>query len=352
MNLTKRLTCLLHLLSLIGCHSPVSSSKNEGLELTIDSMSYAKCFGITKASDSSVFIQVFNQNDNHLDKLQQVNWQSHEIEKIGCLSTTHLPFIFALDASSKIVATGFHSCIHFPELERRIKTNSISYLAETGNLDKELLLKSAPELFFTYPFGGNTCQDMLNAGIGCVQVTEYLEEHPLGRAEWIKLFGTLLNRSEKADSIFKKIEQRYKDASTISHQNVPLVFFGTFDGEAYYAPPGNSFIAQLIRDAGAQYCFEDKKGSSNIRLDKEQMMEITSKVDFIGSVEFGKNEWANNIQSISSGKTPVIFRCDAAQKDYYGKALLEPDALLRDFNLIFHGRGIPTDSLKYFELCE
>ncbi|MFM7104456.1 MAG: ABC transporter substrate-binding protein, partial [Flavobacteriales bacterium] len=284
--------------------------------------------------------------------LQEISWNFNPIHSLGCLSTTHIPYLKALHCDNLIVATGFSEARHHPEIESAIQSERIFNVLAGGTLDKELLLKSSPKLFFTYPFGGNSCQDLLNAGMGCVQVTEYLEEHPLGRAEWIKLFGALLNRAGLADTIFQGIEQRYKDASTISQQNAPLVFFGTFDGEAYYSPPGNSFIAQLIRDAGARYFFEDRKGTSNIRLDKEEMMEVTTKVDFMGTIEFGKNEWLKNIQSISSHEMPVLFSCDAASRDYYGEAILQPEVLLLDFKLIFQGGVIPPDSLKYFELCQ
>jgi iron complex transport system substrate-binding protein len=315
-------------------------------------MRYSKGVSIQRDNDTTCSIYLSQPGENQHLRSEVIHWKYRQIQRVGCLSTTHIPFIMALKCDQTLVATGFSECRHYPGIDSSIQSDKIKDLSVCGNLDKELLIKTSPELFFTYPFGGNTCQDMLNAGIGCVQVTEYLEEHPLGRAEWIKLFGALLNRSTLADSIFENIENRYNEATAIAHQDAPIVFFGTFDGEAYYAPPSNSFIAQLIRDAGAKYYFEGRTGSFNIRLDKEEMMEITTKADFMGSVEFGKNEWANNIQSISSGKKPVLFRCDAAQKDYYGKALLEPDALLIDFNLIFHSGSFPTDSLKYFELCK
>ena len=331
-------------------HHPRNSSVSIEDE-TVD-LHYARCFHLTYKNDSNLNITIQQGNGENCSVLQEINWNFRPIQRIGCLSTTHLPYLKALHCEDLVVATGFSDSKHDPDIEAAIQSERIFNVAALGTLDKELLLKTSPELFFTYPFGGNTCQDLLNAGVGCVQVTEYLEEHPLGRAEWIKLFGALLNRSELADSIFEYTEQRYLEASKGSYQNTPLVFFGTFDGEAYYAPPGNSFIAQLIRDAGAKYYFEDKIATSNIRLDKEEMMEITAKAEFMGTIEFGRNDWSQTIQSISPQRSPILFRCDAARKDYYGKAILEPEVILKDFISIFHDGNISTDQLKYFERCE
>lgn len=314
-------------------------------------MKYATAVSIQQDNDTTFNIYLSHPEENQSYRSEVIHWKYRHIERIGCLSTTHIPYIDALKCNQYLVATGFSECRHYPEINSSIQNHNITHLTQGEVMDRELLIKSAPELFFTYPFGGNTCQDMLDAGIGCVQVTEYLEEHPLGRAEWIKLFGVLLNRYVMADSIFNGIERRYKETIAVSQQNTPLVFFGTFDGEAFYAPPGNSFIAQLIRDAGAKYYFEDSKGSSNIRLDKEQMIEIAAKANYMGTIEFGRNEWAQNILALSKENNPILFRCDASYKDYYGKAILEPDVLLRDFIHIFHRNGISGDSLKYFEFC-
>ena len=341
---------------IVGCDntSHPHSLKDPSADST-NHLRYARCFQLLFGANDGVLISILEPVEDKQRVLQEINWKFNSIQRLGCLSTTHFPFIQALGGEDLIVASGFSEMKHNPEFAEAIQLQRILNIAAGGAIDKELLLKASPELFFTYPFGGNSCQEFLDARIGCVQVTEYLEEHPLGRAEWIKLFGVMLNRYSLADSIFQKIEHRYNEQ--IHHCNrdsMPLVFFGTFDGEAYYAPPGNSFVAQLIQDAGAKYYFENRKESSNIRLDKEQMIAITREVDYMGTIEFGKAEWNENIRSIATGGCPILFRCDAANRDYYGKALLEPDALLRDFKLMFHNskKEINADSLSYFEMLD
>lgn len=325
------------------------------LETGIDSaqvLQYAKCFHLNNAKDSNVIITIQQGGEDEANVLQEITWKTVPVQRIACLSTTHMPYLKALGCVDFIVATGFSGSKHNPEIDEAIEHQRVFNVAAGGALDKELLLRASPSLFFTYPFGGNSCQELLNAGIGCVQVTEYLEEHPLGRAEWIKLFGVLLNRSAMADSIFRHIEKRYQQAASATHPIVPLVFFGTFDGEAYYSPPGNSFIAQLIKDAGGRYYFEDRMGSSNIRLDKEEMIEIVAKADFMGTIEYGKKDWVNNIESLTSNGSPILFRCDAADRDYYGKAILEPEVLLQDLVRIFHEGEKHDNDLQYFEMCD
>jgi hypothetical protein len=140
----------------------------------------------------------------------------------------------------------------------------------TGNeLEPEAVFSIAPDILFVYPFGGKSYEKFLSQGIGCVQVSEYLEKHPLGRAEWIRLFGCLLGKQALADRMFNEIESQYvilRDSIAKGIANRPVVFAGSMDGDRWAVPSANSYLATLFYDAGARYVFSDTSATGNLVL--------------------------------------------------------------------------------------
>jgi iron complex transport system substrate-binding protein len=73
----------------------------------------------------------------------------------------------------------------------------------------ELLLSIKPEWFTVYPYGHDGYEKYTSKGINCLPISEYLETHPLGRAEWIKVFGELCGKSKEANAVFTSIKNEY-----------------------------------------------------------------------------------------------------------------------------------------------
>ena len=79
-----------------------------------------------------------------------------------------------------------------------------------------------------------------------VPVTEYLEVHPLGRAEWLRFFGVLFGVERKADSLYSTIAERYTRVVVADTSNRPTVVFGSYWQGQWFVPSGNSYMARLI----------------------------------------------------------------------------------------------------------
>src|SRR5688500_20331486 len=88
-------------------------------------------------------------------------------------------------------------------------------------------------------------------GIPVVINGEYREQHPMGRAEWIKFMGLFFNREKAADSVFSAIEKNYLDAQalldTVTERNNDLS--GIVYVDAWYVPAWASYAAQTVQDA-------------------------------------------------------------------------------------------------------
>jgi len=318
---------------------------------------YAKGFDWKVLADSTIQITLFNL-ESEGDTLQVIHWNPRAIERLASLSTTHVPFFESLHCLELLRGVGFADRLPDGETKSRFESGELLNLTTGNELEPEAVFSIQPDLLFVYPFGGKSYDKFLSKGIGCVQVSEYLERHPLGRAEWIRLFGCLLNKQAEADREFAHIEREYctlRDSISIRVMKRPVVFAGSMDGDRWAVPPANSYLAALIYDAGGEYLFKDSTSSGNLILPFESFYEAASKADCWGKIIY--EPIANSADVITQGDERLralpsfqnhrVFACNAQLTDYHGRALLEPHLLLRDLSRIFSEDTLSID-YSYF----
>jgi iron complex transport system substrate-binding protein len=320
---------------------------------------YASGFDWKVLADSSYLITFFNL-ESPGDTLQVIRWSKKELQRVACLSTTHIPYLSALNCLPKLKGAGFADRLMDASAKQMYENGEILNLTTGNELEPEAVFIIEPELLFVYPFGGKTYDKFLSEGIGCVQVSEYLEKHPLGRAEWIRLFGFLLDRQAEADSIFAGIEKQYlmlRDSIAAIESSRPVVFVGSMDGDRWAVPSGNSYLATLIHDAGGKYLFQDSSATGNLVLPFETFYTAASTADYWGKIIYETNPGSadliiqgdSRLRNLPAFRNRNVFACNAHSTDYHGRALLEPAVLLNDLQHIF--TKTPSDSYQptYFQ---
>jgi iron complex transport system substrate-binding protein len=348
---------LVIVVGLVSCQQN-TSHLNIASIVAIEKPEYAKGFEIQHLADSSLLIVLFNL-EKPGDTLQKIHWQPREVNSIACVSTTHISMLDHLNRLHDLKGVGFADRVLNKHARERIDSGLIADISTGEDIDAEIIYGMQPQLLFVYPFGGQSYNKFLKRGIGCVQISEYLEPHPLGRAEWIKVFGALLNEAQRADSVFKSIEIAYnalKNRVEHSAEQKPTVFTATYSNGHWFAPPGNSFIAQAFADAGAQYIYADSIKAGNIVLPYEKLYEQVYDVDYWGKITFAPSELTmqqiaqedERLTRIKSYQQGNIFYCNAATTDYHGDAIMEPHIILADLIAIFHGDLLPQHSPVYF----
>ena len=307
--------------------------------------SYATHFTILGSGDERRLI-VFGHGGT-ADTVSDVRIDS-ALQRIATISTTHAAFISALGGTDRIVATAQADQVRDPALREAIAAGRVLDIGTADGLDREKLIALKPDAVLGYPFGGES-GTLKSMGIPVVQISEYLEEHPLGRAEWIRFFGVLLGKEREADSLFNGIVVRYEEVrKSVPRDTLPTVLFGSVWQGQWFVPPGNSYMAKLIEDAGGRYLFADRKGDGNITLDMETMIKEGSQADVWGMVtdEQTSMPWPElftkgdeRIDRFKSVQTTRLFVGNSTKADLFGKALLEPDLMLGDLRNILNPLG-------------
>ena len=205
------------------------------------------------------------------------------LEKVVVTSTTHIPMLELLEEESSLVGFPNLKYISSKKTNDLIKKGTITELGKEQSINTEVLLELYPDALIGFSLSSNNKMfaNIEKAGIPVLLNGDWLEETPLGRAEWIKFFGVLFNKEKEADSIFNYIEKEYLEAKVIAKKatNKPTILSGIQFNEVWNVPAGESFVAQYLKDANTNYIWNDSKGKGSLSLNFESVFERAQHAD-------------------------------------------------------------------------
>jgi iron complex transport system substrate-binding protein len=286
------------------------------------------------------------------------------LQKIICMSTTHIAMISALGEEKSIVGVSGTNFIYSPELIRNVEKGSVVDVGYEANLNKELILKISPDLIMIYGIGSESAGyvgKLKELGIKIIINADYLETDPLSRTEWIKLFGALYCKENLADSIYKSEVDKYKKLKLFVDQNArsrPKVLLGLPFKDTWYISPGNSFISKLITDAGGDYLWKDTESSVSMPYGIENVYLRGMKADFwlnTGTVS-SRDEILNidqRMNDLPCFKNDNLFNNNNRTtidggNDYWESGSLYPHLILKDIATILHPELFSEHELTYY----
>jgi iron complex transport system substrate-binding protein len=286
------------------------------------------------------------------------------VKKIVCMSATHVAMVSALGMEDALYGVSGTGLIFDQSVRNAIASGHTREVGYDENMNRELLVEMSPDLIIAYGIGSESLSHyvkLAELGLKVMYNADYLENDPLGKAEWIRVFGALMNKREMADSIFISSEQEYKSVmETVLHNNSekPLVMLGLPWKESWYVSPGNSYISKLIEDAGGSYLWKDFQSDFSMPFNLENVYTRAINADYwlnpgtathlsdILSVDHrlsslkvfsGKRIYNNNLMVNRSGAN-----------DYWETGSLRPGLILKDMAMIFNRELFTGDSLRFF----
>ena len=319
---------------------------------------YAKGFRVVKSGNDTL-IQFLSHSDSH-SVSHSVSLSQIDPERIALLSTTHTYFIDALDGMKNVCGVSYADRIQLGKLQEQISKGTTQNLTKNGDVNLEDLLMLNPTVLFSVPFEPTDYRSKL-PGCSVIPTSEYLEEHPLGKAEWLYVFGYVLRKNVLARELFLEIENAYLDAMQDSSKDVSQdsskdsakdstkdasqgrrrkVFFATNNGSDWTVANNQSYWAILLRDAGAEYVGAEE-GVGNLNFDKERMLFALNEADAYGELVYFPNTSNVSLSKLHPEfiqtvpfQHKKIFLCNAANNGFFDKALLEPHLLLQELKKV------------------
>jgi iron complex transport system substrate-binding protein len=286
------------------------------------------------------------------------------VERTIVMTMLQLSNFTALDAHEVVKGITGTKNLFNKDIKKRVKDGSIVKIGMEGNFDPELILAANPEVIFISPFKRGGYDAIKETGITLIPHLGYKELDPLGQAEWVKFVGLFIGKEKEANELFAGIEQRYNDLKVKGQRSkvkdLPTVFSGEMHGGNWYAVGGKNFLAQLFRDAGADYVIKNEDtGGSNIEF--EQMYAMAANADYWRILNSYPDTFSYEALKASEPRNELfkafrekhVIYCNMKQTAYYESTPVEPDVVLKDLLAIFHPELVEKDyKPKYYQLLK
>ena len=378
MRILKNLSLILLLaLAFTGCRS--KSSKLADFNIPLYTPEYASGFDILSADGrQSVLVTVTNPwqgADSVTTRLfiardgEQVpeDFDGQLLEgdarRIVAMSSTHIAMLDAIGEIGHVVGVSGIDYISNSDIQAR--RDSIGDVGYEGNINYELLLSLDPDLVLLYGVNGASAMEgkLKELGIPFMYVGDYLEESPLGKAEWLVALSEVVGKRAKGEKVFADIPLRYnalKQRVADNAIDAPSVMLNTPYGDSWFMPSADSYVARLIADAGGDYIYRKNTGNTSTPIDLEEAYLLASAADMWLNVGA-----ANTLDELKAACPKFAdTRCfrngdvynnnartnTAGGNDYYESAVVHPDLLLRDLIKIFHPELVEEDFVYYKRL--
>ena len=290
MNLSKRVLSILLILSLVLCLAGCASGGDRGSgELNITGsleLMYATQFSIDHCeggyelitlADGSRFLTVpeGSKAPKGLDPGIVPLYQP--VKNIYLAATSVMCLFDSLDRLDALRLSGTKEEGWYIESAREaMRDGRILFAGKYSTPDYELITAEKCPLAIESMMIGHASdveEQLENLGIAVLMDQSSNEEHPLGRVEWIKLYGTLLGEEEKAEEIFRKQLEYLESVSGGEASGKTVAFFYVSSTGRIITRKSGDYVSKMIELAGGQYVLkgleDDGSMTSSVTLDPE-----------------------------------------------------------------------------------
>ena len=274
------------------------------------------------------------------------------VERTICMTALQLSNFTILDAHDVVKGITGTKNLFNEDILARVKDGRMVKIGMEGNFDTEMVLAANPDVIFISPSKRGGYDAIKETGITLVPHLGYQELNPLGQAEWIKFVGMFIGKEKEANEVFAGIESRYnelkeKAAATTTR---PTVLSGEMHYGNWHAVGGKNYLAQIFRDAGADYVINDEETSGE-NLEFEKMYALAAHADYWRILNSFPGDFSYEALKASEPRNELfkaykekkVIYCNMKQTPYYEISPVKPDVLLKDFVAIFHPELVDPD---------
>ncbi|MCZ8228819.1 ABC transporter substrate-binding protein [Flavobacterium sp.] len=297
------------------------------------------------------------------DSLQKYPTIAVPLQSIVVTSTTNIPFLEMLGVEKKLVGFPHTDYISSPKTRQLIDAGKVKNIGQNEKLDTEQLIDLNPNLIVAFGIDNSnpTIDNLQKSGLKVLIQADWMEQTPLGKAEWIKLYGALFGKEKEAEVLFNDIVKSYNETLALVPQKKtnPTVLYGSMYQEQWFVAKGDSWVAQFLKDAKSNYLWSSTRGTGSLPLPFEKILEKAKKADYwiaTGSFKNLAELQASNphYQQFDALKNKNVYTFEnkhgaTGGTIYYELAASRPDLVLKDYIKIFHPELLPNYTFTFAE---
>ena len=314
-------------------------------------------------------------------------------KRIIAMSSSHAAMLDAVGCSDCIVGLSGCRFIYNLDLCKKIAEGKIGEVGYDSSFDFEKIHSLRADIVLLYGVAGEAkmiTNKLDELRIPYIYIGDYLEANPLGKAEWVVALSYICGVGDKGREFFKGVEERYNALRNKKHCSAyrPRVMLNLPYRDTWFMPPHNSYMVQLIEDAGGEYILKTKDERRKTKEDAECKMQNAKLDKANGQKLMAKSQnsstpisleealllamkadfWINLGQIASKEElcaaAPRFAKIDAVKfnrlynntkrtnesrgSDFWESGTVRPDLILEDLINILHYET-PTDSLYYYK---
>ncbi len=291
------------------------------------------------------------------------------VKNIIAMSTTYLPSLEDLGLTDRLIGLDSFMWTTNPAVRARIESGEVAEIGGGAAVNVELTLDLDPALVMTYGTGFSdfdTHPVLLEAGIPVALNGDFVEQNPLGRAEWMKFIAMFFNREADAAAQFDIVAAEYNAVAelTATLTDRPSVLIGSVYNGTWYVSAGGSYMAKLLADAGADYLWSGQGDVGALPLDFESVYAVAADAEFWLNPD--NSFWFTVDDVLESDprygdfaplKRGQLFNNNARVNEnggnaYYEEGAAHPEKVLKDLVKILHPQLLPDHELRFYQQVE
>ena len=274
-------------------------------------------------------------------------------------NSVHGTLLKELESDKAICGIVDTKYIDDPSIKNRISNGEIADCGTYNNVNTERIISLQPKVLLQPPYDNASDNITLPKGINIIKCADYMEQNPLGRAEWIRFYGILLGKREIADSLFNLTENEYLSLKNkvADIKKKPKVIFDRIYGGTWDMPAKMSTLGYFIEDAGGENPFGHVNRPGAIHLSPEKVLADAHDADFwfiryYGGVSPSKANLAQESDyypRFKAWKDGNIYLTDTSRSHIFEDYAFHPQWLLADMISILHPETGVEPPKKYFD---
>ncbi len=282
---------------------------------------YKGGYALITIADSDKFLIVPEGKEAPENMEENIAVLKQPLNNIYLVATSAMDFFVSLDGLESIRLSGTNeNGWYIEEAKKALKDGSILFAGKYNAPDYELILGENCSLAVesTMIYHTPEVKEKLEQfKIPVLVERSSYESHPLGRTEWIKLYGVLLGKEEEAERLFKEQEERMESVLSEENTGKTVAFFYITTNGLANVRKSNDYVSKMIELAGGRYIFEnlgeDDNALSTVNMQMEEFYAKAKDADYI------------IYNSAIDGELQTIDQ------------LLEKSSLLKDFKAVKNG---------------
>lgn len=222
---------------------------------------YSDGYKVLDINDGTLYLVVpeGKETPENLDK--DITVLQMPLDKVYLTATSVMSLYDALDALDMIRLSGTQANgWYIDNAVSAMEAGDILFAGKYNEPDYELLISEDSNLAIesTMIFHSPKVKEMIE-DLGIPVLVEYAtyEQHPLGRVEWVKVYGVLTGKEQEAEDIFEQQKQIVDEMGNYPNTGKTMAYFYISSDGKVVVRDSSDYIPRMIEIAGGQYIYTD-----------------------------------------------------------------------------------------------